>query len=138
MASAILQPPPPSTCPLGVSGALVIFKETENGAQLTFTTSKDEQVADLRERAGYASAVHGPGEHLGKGHEGKHGHGGHHGLKAMQLPPSQVGAENVEGGARISFQPVDKADLETLRTKLRERAREMMTSCAAQHGESHE
>lgn len=128
MAAAILQPPPASACPLGVPGALVIYKETEEGAQLTFM-APPEKVADLRERAQHASAAHGPGQRLGKGHDGTHANGGDHGIKVMQLPPARLTEEDIDGGARISFTAVDKVDLEALRSKLRNRASEMMAGC---------
>jgi len=119
----------PRACPLGVDGARVTYELTTDGGALVFT-APPEQLADLRQRAQYASAVHGPGEKLGKGHEGKHGSGGDHGLKAMQLPPARAGAIDVEGGARIVFTPVDVRDLDALRVKLQERARELMGRCA--------
>jgi hypothetical protein len=118
----------PRACPLGVDGASVTYEPTADGGALVFT-APPEQVADLRQRAQDASAVHGPGEKLGKGHDGKHGSGGDHGLKAMQLPPARVGAIDVEGGARIAFIPADMSDLDVLRVKLQARARELMARC---------
>lgn len=128
-AATMLAAPPASTCPLGVEGATVLYEDTATGGRLTFTAPK-EKLDELRERARDASALHGTGQKLGKGHDGKHGNGGHHGLKAMQLPPAYGGEEDIEGGARINVTPADAHDLEVLRTKLRERAREMMRSCS--------
>lgn len=126
--AAILEAPVPSTCALGMPGALVVFEETPRGAALTFK-AEPEHLAELRERAQYASAMHGPGQKVGKGHDGKHGNGGHHGLKAMQMPPAYAGEEDIEGGARISFTPVDANDIDVLRAKLKVRAQEMMSDC---------
>jgi hypothetical protein len=125
--TSIRQAPGPSTCPLGVPGAHVSYEETPVGGALVFTAPAD-RVEDLRERARYASAVHGP-ERLGKGHDGKHGSGHHHGIKAMQLPPAWGSAQDVEHGARVSFTPADPADADLLRAKLKARAQEMMAGC---------
>jgi hypothetical protein len=131
-------PPPRSTasvtnadatpCPLGVRGAHVIVEDTEVGVTMTFTAPATD-LPDLRERARDAAAMHGPGQHLGKGHDGQHFTGGDHGLKAMQLPPSFAGEEDIDGGARIRFMPADPADLDLLRTRIRERAGAMMNAC---------
>lgn len=126
--ASILQAPAPSTCPLGVPGALVQYEETPTGAALKLT-APPEHLAELRERARYASALHGTGQKVGEGHEGRHGTGGHHGLKAMQLPPAHAGEEDIENGARITVSPVDARDVDALRAKLKVRAREMMSDC---------
>lgn len=114
------------SCPLGVEGATVEAEDSDDGIVLVFKSA--DKVAELRARAFDASAMFGPGAKMGAGHGGKHGSGGEHGLQAMQLPPSSAGMAEIEGGARIRFVPTDKADLETLREKLRERARKMNTT----------
>jgi hypothetical protein len=125
---ALTQAEAPRGCALGVPGATVVAEDTPDGIALSFTSK--EKVTELRERAGDAAAQHGPGQHLGKGHEGTHGQGGVHGLQAMQAPPSRSVAEDIENGSRIRFVPADAADKESLRAKLRERADEMNTrSC---------
>ena len=110
----------PRGCPLGVPGATVVAEDTPDGIALVFI-SKDRP-EELRERAGEAAAQHRPGEHLGLGHEGRHGEGGDHGLQMMQAPSAKSVAENIQGGARIRFVPADPAEKGLLRTKLRERA----------------
>lgn len=125
------QTPPPSLtkaeaprgCPLGVPGASVVAEDTSDGIALSFT-SKDK-AAEMRERANDAAAQHGPGERVGAGHDGRHGHGGEHGLQMMQAPTAKSVADDIEGGARIRFVPSDPAEKELLRAKLRERAAAM-------------
>src|SRR3954447_2786351 len=88
------QPPPtltqgavPRGCPLGIQGATVVASDTPEGIALSFS-SKD-RVAELRDRAVDAASQHGPGEHLGQGHDGRHGSGGDHGLQMMQAPEAR-------------------------------------------------
>ncbi len=127
-ATSILAAPAPSTCPLGVHGATVVYEETPEGAALVFTAPA-ENVDELRDRARNASAMHGPGQKVGMGHEGKHGEGGVHGLRMMQMPPAYAGADDIEGGARIRIYPADAKDIEVLRAKLEARAAEMTAAC---------
>ena len=113
----------PRGCALGVSGATVAAADTPDGIALSFT-SKD-RAAEMRERANDAAAQHGPGERLGRGHDGRHGHGGDHGLQMIQAPTAKSAADDIDGGARIRFVPSDPAEKELLRAKLRERATAM-------------
>lgn len=113
-------------CPLGVSGTTVTAGDVTDGIVLTFLAP--EKVGDIRERVVDAAAFHGPGTKYGKGHDGAHGSGGDHGLQLATIPPVTARAENVEGGARITFVPKDASDLATVRTKLRERAASMTAS----------
>lgn len=117
----------PARCPLGIADARVRYEATAAGGALVFLTTP-EHLDELRERAWYASASHGP-ERLGKGHHGKHGTGGRHGLQPMQLPPASAGVDEIDGGARISFTPADPNDTGVLRAKLEARARELMAGC---------
>lgn len=113
-------------CPLGVEGATMTVEDTTEGVALTFTAAN---VEEMRERARNASALHGP-QRLGAGHGGRHGQGGQHGLQPLQLPPSYAGMDEIEGGARIRLIPVDPADRELLRARVRARAFAMGTvSC---------
>jgi len=113
----------PRGCALGVPGSNVIAEDTAQGIALTFV-SKD-RAEEMRERANDAAAQHGPGQRVGRGHDGKHGHGGDHGLQMLQAPAAKAVAEDVEGGARVRFAAADPADKELLRTKLRDRANAM-------------
>lgn len=114
------------SCPLGIPGASVSAEDTPEGIALTFLAP--DKVDELRERAYYAAAMHGPGARLGVGHDGHHGEGGDHGLQMMQLPPAYAGVDDIEGGARIRIIPAHAADLETLRAKARDRAIKMNAS----------
>ena len=116
----ITQAEAPRGCPLGVSGGTVTVENTPDGAALSFRSKN--RVDEMRERANDAAAQHGPGQGLGRGHEGKHAEGGEHGLQVMQMPASRSVATDIEGGARIVFVAVNPADTESLRSKLRERA----------------
>ena len=111
----------PRGCALGVAGATVVAADTPDGIALSFRSSNRPE--EMRERANDAAAQHGPGQRLGRGHDGgKHGDGADHGLKMMQAPPARSVAEDIEGGARIRFVAADVHDTEALRTRLRERA----------------
>lgn len=117
---ALTQGEAPRGCALGVSGASVVAEDTPDGIALSFRSQTRRE--EMRERANDAAAQHGPGQRLGRGHEGKHGDGGDHGLQMMQMPPARSVSEDIEGGARIRFAAVDSKDTESLRSKLRERA----------------
>lgn len=110
----------PHGCPLGVRGATVVAEDTADGIALSFT-SRDKS-DEMRKRANDAAAQHGPGEHVGGGHEGRHGQGGDHGLQMLQSPTARSIAEDIDNGARIRFVPADPAEKELLRAKLRGRA----------------
>lgn len=110
----------PHGCPLGVGGATVIAEETPGGIALSFTSV--DKPEEIRERANDAAAQHGRFARTGRGHDGRHAEGGFHGLQMMQMPAARSVAVDIDGGARVSFVPIDPADKEVLRTKLRDRA----------------
>lgn len=110
-------------CPLGVPGGVVTTERTEEGMALLFTSQDHPGV--MRVRAREAAAQHGPGQHVGRGHNGAHGHGGDHGLQLMQMPAAHSIATDIEGGARVRFEAVDPAEAEALRAKLQARAAAM-------------
>lgn len=124
-APTLTQGEAPRGCALGVRGATVVAEDTPDGVALSFTSKNKPE--EMRERANDAAAQHGPGERVGRGHEGRHGHGGDHGLQLAQLPATKSVAEDIENGARIRFVPADPAEKDLLRTKLRERADAMNT-----------
>ena len=133
-----IEPPPKGIeCALGVDGTVVVYAETAAGARLSFLAPPPAQ-ADLRERARDAAAWHGPGSHLGKGHEGRHGMGGQHGLQIAQLPPASLVESDIEGGAVIDFTAGDARDTAALRAKVSARAAEMNDVCRGRvaHGAS--
>lgn len=123
---SLTQAEAPQGCPLGVPGGSVVATDTADGIALDFRSS--DRASEMRERANDAAAQHGPGEKMGKGHDGKHGEGGSHGLQMMQAPAARTVATDIEGGARIRFVPADPADLQALRTRVRERAAAMNTA----------
>ncbi len=120
-AATILQAPAPTGCPLGVPDTRVVFAEAPQGGTLTFLTGPD-RVEDLRERARDAAAQHGPGQRVGKGHDGRHGSGGEHGIKSMQMPPAYAAEDDIEGGARLRFTAATPEDVDAIRSQLRARA----------------
>ena len=115
-------------CALGVPGSNVVAVDTPGGIALTFTSP--DKPLEMRERANDAAAQHGPGAHMGRGHEGRHGEGADHGLKMIQGPNARTAAEDVEGGARIRFVAVDPGETDALRAKLHRQADSMnATAC---------
>jgi hypothetical protein len=118
-APTLTQADAPRGCALGVPGATVVAEDTPDGIALSFT-SKDKP-EEMRERANDAAAQHGPGERVGRGHQGHHGEGGDHGLQMIQAPPARSVAEDIENGSRVRFVPADPAEKTRLRAKLRER-----------------
>ncbi len=117
---ALTQGEAPRGCALGVAGATVVTEDTPDGIALSFRSQGRRE--EMRERANDAAAQHGPGQRLGRGHEGQHAEGGDHGLQMMQMPPARSVSEDIEGGARVRFAAVDPRDTQALRSKLRERA----------------
>ncbi len=113
-------------CPLGVANAKVTVSDTAQGVELVFTA--DDRVAELRLRVRDAAEQHGTGAKLGAGHEGRHATGGEHGLQPMSLPPMRTDVDDVERGARLRITPIDPADLDKLRSRVRERAAKMSAS----------
>lgn len=119
-------PPDRAGCPLGIDGARVSTEETETGIAV-IVTARDDDVAEIRERAQDAAKLHGPFGRLGKGHDGRHGRGGQHGLQAVALPPSRATTTDVAGGARIEISPRHWRDRAALRELVRKRAEVMRT-----------
>ncbi|WP_394842353.1 hypothetical protein LZC95_35425 [Pendulispora brunnea] len=114
-------------CALGVPGAHLDVEETQGG--LTFVFTSRARVEELRTRVRHAAAMYGPESRQGLGHDGGHGHGGQHGLQAMQLPPARVvSVVDLEGGAGFLLVPVDAADKETLAIKSYSAAERMNTA----------
>lgn len=109
-------------CALGVPGTIAIAEDTPEGITLSFV-SRDRR--EVRERANDAAAQHGPGQRLGRGHDGAHGRGGDHGLQMRQAPAADAVATAIEQGARIRFAAVEPKERDLLRTKLRDRANAM-------------
>jgi len=119
------RPPDPDACPLGVSRASVVTSRTPDGIALTFTVGPDGDAEDLRERVRGAARMHGPFGRQGKGHGGRHGMGGEHGLQAASLPRATARVVDVDGGARLELAAADPGEVDELRRRVRRRARAM-------------
>lgn len=136
-AALLVPPPPPSHCAFGVEGVVVAYAETATGARLSFVTTAEKRPS-LRERARDATMQYGPGAGRGRGHEGKHGDGGMHGLRLMQIPPVNTSLIETEDGAAIDFEPIAESDRDELRVHLYRRALELDRACdrelVAPHG----
>lgn len=135
-AASLVAPPPPSQCAFGVEGVVVAYAETATGARLSFVTTAEKRPS-LRERARDATMQYGPGAGQGRGHEGKHGVGGMHGLRLMQIPPVNASLIETEDGAVIDFQPIAESDRDELRVHLYRRALELDRACDREPVEPH-
>lgn len=125
-ASAMKSP----SCALGVPGARAESRDTPEGVELTFRMEEgDRRMIELRSRVHHAAEGFGPGARQGVGHDGKHRHGGGHGLKPSQLPPYDAVVEDVHGGALLRLFPKADADRDALRAKVHARADEMNRAC---------
>ncbi len=79
-------------------------------------------VEEVRRRAIDASAMYGPGAHMGLGHHGVHGRGERHGLGLAHLGvPVLAIPEYTPDGARIMIWPKEPKDLAKMRAALVER-----------------
>ena len=147
-AAGVADPSASQMCPLAVPGTQVTAADVAGGASLTFTTDTGD-VGELRRRAhamadmhdrhhGAGAMQHGPGTMghgammgpgmMGGGSMGGAQDAGGHGAHGS-MPPSRAAVQDVEKGARIVVQPNDPADLQKLRTSVREDAEHMR-----QHG----
>lgn len=117
---------PSTTCPSGIPGARIRIAETDEG--VVFHLKAYGDVHDVQARARDAAAMYGPGAHRGRGHDGAHGVGQHHGLALDRLGvPVDARAENTAAGARIVVTPKDPADLPTLHRVASDRERRART-----------
>jgi hypothetical protein len=118
--------PARAPCPLGMTGATVAAEDRVDGVDVIFT-SKDDTI-ELRERVAAAAAQHGPLAHAGRGHDGRHGRGGRHGLQTASLPPVSLRAVDVDDGARLQVVPKHEGDLAGVRAQVHERVAKLATS----------
>lgn len=100
-------------CPMYVEGTEVSFEETATGGALTLVNP--ERLDEVRANATAMVARHNAraAQRPGRGAMGP------------PLPPSMATAEEIPEGARIVFEPTDRADAPLLREELARRA-EMM------------
>jgi hypothetical protein len=116
------------SCAFGVKATKVVYNETASGAILTLTTRSN--VTELQQRAANVASQHGPGMRMGAGHDGEHGLAHGHGLMPAAMPPMRVEVENIIGGARLTIDARDPADIVKLKDRLRIRVAEMRkTTC---------
>lgn len=137
-------------CPMAVPGTQVAAEDTPEGEAITFTTTSPDAVPDLRARvhamADRYERRHASGqagtmpEGDSSGDESGAGSAGSGSADADQMPtpapaPSRAVVEDVEGGARVTVTPNDPADLEHLRSSIRERVAYMQDtgSCGMRH-----
>jgi hypothetical protein len=79
-------------------------------------------VRDVQRRARDAVAMYGPGARRGRGHDGTHGRGGHHGLALDRIGvPVSAEATDTADGARIFVKPRAPSDLQAMRAALLKR-----------------
>lgn len=103
-------------CPMMLEGAEVSVEDTEQGAALTFTTDRAEDVDALRER------VRAMAERHEQRAETRQGRGG------RAMPPSMATISDVPNGARIELWTDNPADVDAIRQHAFRRA-ERMQSC---------
>ena len=108
-------PMPPGMCPMMGADTKVSAVDTSDGVAMVFTTSSDP--ADLRARVRAMAEMHNKMHATGSGSAAMGRRG--------RMVPSAATAEEVPGGARLVFRPLDPAQLATLRDQARHRA-EMM------------
>lgn len=109
-------------CPLGVPDTRVSLDESADRVTMTFVTVP-ERVPSLRGRVAEQAAQNGPARQQGPGHDGMHGTAHGHGLRLWDMPPVRAVVEDTPDGARLHVMPLDSADLEAVRVKMRERLR---------------
>ena len=115
--------PPPhgamARCPMALEGTQVKEQDVPGGAALDFTTTGD--IEELRRRVHHMPAMH---EKMKPGHHGMMpGMGEAHAGPAMRQ--STVHVENLRNGARLILTPHSQAQLETLRSEVRDHAQAM-------------
>lgn len=110
-----------SGCPMMVPGATASVTDVDGGAAITWT-APPSAVASLRED------VHAMAQQRGammaacpcRGMMRRHGGPPMQGTMSMQaMPPADVRADDVEGGARLTFTAKDPADVAALRSHVR-------------------
>jgi hypothetical protein len=111
----------PTSCPLGIPGTSIGVVDIDGGVAVTL--SSPHHADEVRIRLRDTAFVHGPGEHAGLGHAGRHGRGDGHGLRLYEAPPAKATVEDRVDGAELRLVALDPARADELRAKLHERAR---------------
>lgn len=110
-------------CPTDLPGATVTAEEVEGGAALVFTTRAGDVAAlrdEVREMADMNNQNRLDGKPMGRGTGGLVPGG-------MMIPATTASAEDIEGGARLVFEPKDISQVEAIRDQARVRAARMAT-----------
>lgn len=114
-------------CPMMVPGATASVADIDGGVAITWSAPPSE-VANLRER------VHGMAQQKGAMMAAcpcRAGAGAPaQGMMSMQaMPPADVRADDVEGGARLTFTAKNAADVPALRSHVRMHIEHMKSGC---------
>ena len=99
-------------CPMNLQGASIAVSDTPTGVALSMTTSKPEDVAELRRRAEQMATMHSvdrPGPAMMQG----------------QMMPGTVKYEPIEKGAKLTLTPRDPAKLAEFRKQVRAHVEQM-------------
>ena len=142
-------------CPMNVQGAKVSTAHTSDGEALTFSSTRPEEVTELRRRVHAAAEMHNKNhgsdgthgdmmgdEMMGGMVEGDHMAGGMMGSDHMtggatgsghmtggtMMPQSHATVADVDKGARITLTPSSSADLQKLQSAIRVRVERMQKS----------
>jgi len=114
------------SCPMGQDGMQVVYEDTSDGAAMVFTATDvpglQARIAKMAEKHGTMDGHHGEHHEHGKGEHHEHGKGEHHDAPPV---PHSARADNTATGARLVMTPTDAAQLDALRTHVREHV-EMM------------
>ena len=105
-------------CPFGVRGAKVSIENVSRGVILTFVVPSDAGVEALREQVKNVAAQHGPGAHMGPGHDGEHGSGDGHGIHFSDMPPVETTFQPIDGGARLHVLANEPSDVRAVQTQM--------------------
>ena len=93
-------------CPMNLEGTSVVATDTATGVALTITTTKPENVAELRRRAEQMATMHAvdrPSESMMQG----------------QMLPGTIKYEAIQNGARLTLTPKDPSKLAEFRKQVR-------------------
>jgi len=101
-----------ASCPTAVEGTSVAVADTPTGVAITMTTSKPENVADLRHRAEQMAAMHNTDRPTPMMMQG-------------MMMPATVKYESIDKGARLVLTPKDPAKLTEFRKQIRTHVEQM-------------
>ena len=100
------------SCPMSLQGTSVTAADTATGVTVSITTTKPENVADLRKRVEQMAAMHG-------------GQASSAVMMQGQMMPGTVKYEVIENGAKLTLTPKDSAKLAEFRTQVRAHVEKM-------------